>query len=113
MWMDWQLTVLQPGMHAAFWGMIRTPPEQRDPAAIEASKQKSTQSMKILDAQLAKTAFIAGDAFSYGDIPVALNTYRYWHLVPEHPPLPNLKRWYDAVSSRQAFKDHVSAVPIT
>jgi glutathione S-transferase len=113
MWMDWQLTVLQPGMHAAFWGLIRTPADKRDPAAIAASQQKSTDNMKILDAQLAKTKFIAGDAFSYGDIPVGLNSYRYWKLVPDHPPLPNVKRWYDAISSRQAFKDHVSAVPIT
>jgi glutathione S-transferase len=39
--------------------------------------------------------------------------YRFWQLVPERPELPNLKRWYDVISARQAFKDHVSAVPLT
>lgn len=113
MWMDWQLSVLQPGMHAAFWGLIRTEPDKRDPAAIKASQHKSIENMKILDGQLAKTAYVAGDAFSYGDITVAPNTYRFWKLVPDAPPLPNLRRWYDAVSARQAFKDHVGSVPIT
>jgi glutathione S-transferase len=113
MWMDWQLTVYQPGMHAAFWGLIRTEPDQRDASAIAASQAKSIENAKLLDAQLARTRFLAGDTFSYGDIPAGLNTYRYWTLVPQSPPLANLKRWYDEIAARPAFNDHVSAVPIT
>jgi glutathione S-transferase len=112
-WMDWQLSVAGPAITPAFWGLIRTPPEKRDHEAIKASQAKTTDAMKILDAQLAKTKYTAGDAFSYGDIPVGIMAYRFWQLVPERPELPNLKRWYDAVSARQAFKDHVSAVPLT
>ena len=26
-------------------------------------------------------------------------TYRYLQLVPEHPPLPHLQRWYDAIAA--------------
>src|SRR5256886_9564943 len=33
-WMDWQLTVCAPAIHPLFWGLIRTPPEKRDMAAI-------------------------------------------------------------------------------
>jgi len=112
-WMDWQLSVLGPAITPAFWGLIRTPPAERDHAAIDASRKKSTEAMKILDAQLGKTPFVAGPAFSYGDIPIGVMTYRFWELVPERPPLPNLKRWYDAIAQRQAFRDHVSAVPLT
>ena len=65
-------------------------------AAIKASQDKTTEAMKILDAQLAKTAFVAGPAFSYGDIPVGVMCYRYRQLVPDRPPTPNLDRWYDA-----------------
>jgi glutathione S-transferase len=39
--------------------------------------------------------------------------YRYRQLVPERPPLRELERWYAEVSARQAFKDHVGAVPLT
>ncbi|HZR89622.1 MAG TPA: glutathione S-transferase family protein [Bradyrhizobium sp.] len=112
-WMDWQLSVCGPALTPAFWGLIRTPPEKRDHEAIKASQAKSTDAMKILDARLAKAKYTAGDAFSYGDIPVGIMVYRYWQLVPERPEFPNLKRWYDAISARQAFKDHVSAVPLT
>lgn len=112
-WMDWQLSVLGPAITPAFWGLIRTPAEKRDMAAIKASQEKTTAAMQILDGQLAKTAFVAGDAFSYGDIPVGVMTYRFRQLVPERPPLSNVERWYAAISSRKAFKDHVGSIPLS
>ncbi|MGZ5845559.1 MAG: glutathione S-transferase family protein, partial [Xanthobacteraceae bacterium] len=54
-WMDWQISVAAPALTPVFWGLIRTPPEKRDAAAIEAGKVKSMAAMKILDAQLAKS----------------------------------------------------------
>ena len=113
MWMDWQLSVLQPSQRDLFWGLIRTEPDKRDAAAIDASRAKNTEAMQLLDAQLAKTAYVAGDVFTYGDIPVATNTYRYWALVPDHPPLPHARRWYDAIAARPGFAAHVSAVPLS
>jgi glutathione S-transferase len=110
-WMDWQLTVAGPALTPVFWGLIRTPPEKRDHAAIEAGKIKSMAAMKILDAQLAKTAFVAGDALSMGDIPVALITYRFRRLVPDRPGLDHLERWFTAIEQRPAFKEHVLAIP--
>jgi glutathione S-transferase len=110
-WMDWQLTVAAPALTPVFWGLIRTPPEKRDHAAIEAGKVKSMAAMKILDAQLAKSAYVAGDTLSMGDIPVALMAYRFRRLVPERPGLDNLERWFGAIEQRPAFKEHVLAIP--
>jgi glutathione S-transferase len=112
-WMDWQLAVASPAIFGVFWGMIRTPPEKRNHAEIEESKKKTTAAMTMMDEQLAKTSYLAGDAFSYGDIPVGIMAYRYRQLVPDRPPLKNFERWYAAISSRQAFKDHVGAVPLS
>src|SRR4029077_19910382 len=64
-WMDWQLSVLGPAITPVFWGLIRTPPEKRDSNAIAAGKEKSVAAAKIMDAQLAKTKFLASDEFSY------------------------------------------------
>ncbi len=111
-WMDWQLSVLGPAIHATFWGLVRTPPEQRDLAAIAASKTKTTAAIAILDAQLAKTAYVAGDAFSMGDIPVGVFGYRFHALVPERPPLPHFERWFAAISARPAFRDHILSMPL-
>ena len=110
-WMDWQLTVAHPPLTPVFLGLVRTPPEKRDHAAIEAGKVKTIAAMKILDAQLATSPFVAGDTLSMGDIPVALMAYRFRRLVPERPPLDHLERWFGTIEQRPAFKEHVLAIP--
>ena len=112
-WMDWQLTVLGPAIGPAFWGLIRTAPEKRDMAAIKASQDKTADAMKMLDARLAKAAYVAGPSFSYGDIPVGVMCYRYRQLVPGRPPTSNLDRWYDAIAKRKAFHDNVGSIPLS
>ena len=111
--MDWQLSVMGPAITPVFWGLIRTPPEKRDQNAIAAAKVRTIEAAQLLDRQLGKTQYLAGDAFSYGDIPVGIMMYRYMQLIPERPSTPNLDRWYAAISSRQAFKDQVASVPLT
>jgi glutathione S-transferase len=67
----------------------------------------------MMDAQLARMKFMAGDEFSYGDIPVGIMIYRYMQLIPERPATPNLDRWYAAISSRSAFKEQIAVVPLS
>ena len=112
-WMDWQLSVLAPAITPAFWGLIRTPPEKRDMAAIKTSQEKTVTAMLMLEGQLAKMPFVAGPAFSYGDIPVGVMCYRYRQLVPDRPKTPNLDRWYDAIAKRKPFQDHVGSIPLS
>ena len=112
-WMDWQISVVGPAIVGAFWGLIRTPPEKRDATAIAASQQKTTEAMKIFDANLSKRAYAAGDNFSMGDIPVGIMVYRFRQLVPDRPALLNLERWYGQIEKRPGFRDHVAAVPLT
>jgi glutathione S-transferase len=112
-WMDWQLSVVGPAITPAFWGLIRTPPEKRDHAAIAGSQQKTTDAMNMLEQRLGKSAYVAGEAFSMGDIPVGVMAYRFRQLVPDRPAMPNLERWYAAIAKRQAFHDHVGSVPLT
>ncbi len=112
-WMDWQLTAVNAPMVTTFWGLVRTPSEKRDHAAIAAGKARFTEVMTMLDGQLAKTSFVAGDSFCMGDIPVAIMAHRYLFLFPDRPSLPHLERWYDAITKREAFKTHVSGIPMT
>ena len=91
-WMDWQIAVVAPAITPAFLGLIRTPPEKRDAAAIAASQTKTTEAMAMLDAELGKHSFVVGDNFSIADIPVGIMAYRYWQLVPQHPAHPNRRR---------------------
>ena len=112
-WMDAQQTLLNRPIGVVFWGLVRTPPEKRDQTAIDNGKVKTTDAVKIMDAQLGKTAFMAGDAFSYGDIPVGVMTRRYMELVPERPKMANLERWFGEISARDAFKEHCGGIPLT
>ena len=111
-WMDWQLSVLGPAITPVFWGMVRTPPEKRDQAAIDAGKKKTADAVKMLDDQLGKSKFLAGDAFSYGDIPAGIMVRRYRDLVPERPRFDNVERWYAAIAARPAFDQHVTKIPL-
>jgi glutathione S-transferase len=111
-WMDWQLSVIGPAIRDAFWGLVRTAPEKRDHAAIEASKAATTAAIRILDGALAKSAYVAGDQFSMGDIPVGLMGYRYRALVPERPVFPHFERWFAAISGRRAFRDQILSMPL-
>ncbi|HZP98499.1 MAG TPA: glutathione S-transferase family protein [Reyranella sp.] len=111
-WMDWQLTVMAPAIGPLFLGMVRTPAAERNMKAIEDSKAKTGAAARMLDEQLARTQFLAGDAFSYGDIPVGIMVWRYRELAPEQPPLKNLDRWYAAIRARPGFEKHVAAIAL-
>ena len=111
-WMDWQLSVLGPAITPVFWGLVRTPEEKRDHAAIAAGKTRTADAVKMLDDQLAKTGYLAGDAFSYGDIPAGIMVRRYRDLVPERPKFDNVERWYAALAVRPAFDEHVTKIPL-
>ena len=77
------LTVCAPAIHPLFWGLIRTPPEKHDHAKIAEARDKTADALRMLDTQLGKTTFAAGDTFSMGDIPVGPITYRFRKLVPD------------------------------
>jgi len=111
-WMDWQLSVLGPAITPVFWNLVRTPPEKRDQAAIDAGKKKTADAVKMLDDQLGKSKFLAGDALSYGDIPAGIMVRRYRDLVPERPRFDNVERWYAAIAARPAFDQHVTKIPL-
>lgn len=106
-WMDWQLSVVVPAINPVFWGLIRTPAEKRDHAAIATARDRLAEVMKILDEYLGRTDFVAGSAFSVGDIPVGIMTYRWFTLDIEREDFPSLRRWYECLTQRPPFAKHV------
>ncbi len=105
-WMDWQLTSLG-GMTPIFWGLIRTPPEKRDMAAIETARKQMADVWAILDRHLKDRAFVAGSAFTVGDIPVGCMAYRWFNLAIERPEAPHLRAWYERLTTRAPYRKHV------
>ena len=111
-WMDWQQTTFWPAIRPLFMGLVRTPPEQRDARAIEESRAKTGDVLGILDRYLESRAFVAGDAFTMGDIPLGSAIWRWMALPIERHARPNVERWFDALSRRSAFKS-VVMLPLT
>ncbi|AVS96977.1 glutathione S-transferase [Paracidovorax citrulli] len=99
-WMDWQQTTLNPAGRDAFLQWIRTPAAQRDPEAIARSVAATEPLMELLDAHLARHAYLAGDRFTMADIPVGCEIHRWWGLPQERPARPHLERWFSALRAR-------------
>ena len=115
-WMDWSTSMLGPALHAAFWGLIRTAPADRDLPAIRASAVKTGEALAIVDAQLADRPWVCGDRFTLADIALGIHSYRFlnlpWPLADATPVvLPNLLRWYARLGERPAYQ-RVVMIPI-
>lgn len=106
-WMDWQLTTLGPAFGPLFLGLIRTPKEKQDQAAIEDALKKTTKTWEIVELYLGRTPYLAGEAFSIGDIPLGIWAYRWFSLPIERPNLPRLGAWYERLTERAAYRTHI------
>jgi glutathione S-transferase len=106
-WMDWQATTLWPALRPVFIGLVRTPVAERDLSDIASSLEAATRALMIVDRHLADRPFVAGDAFTIGDIPLGIAAYRWFSLPIDRPALPDLVRWYDRLRERPGYRLHV------
>ncbi len=111
-WMDWQQTTLGAPMTVVFWGLVRTAPEKRDPAAIAAAATKLGGLYGILDRLLATSDYIGGASLTLADIAIGVHAHRWMSFDIARPEQPHLRAWYDRLLARPAFKTHV-AQPMT
>ena len=106
-WMGWSNTAMNVPLVPLFVGMVRTRPEDRDAGAIERARLETARHWAMLDAHLADRAFIAGDAFSMGDIPLGASAYRWFAMDIERPDHARLRAWYERLAERPAYREHV------
>ncbi|MGI9049868.1 MAG: glutathione S-transferase family protein [Rubrobacteraceae bacterium] len=106
-WMDWQLGTLWSSFRPVFLGLVRTPPEERDYAAIEAARLQTAEALSILDAHLSDREYVAGPSLTMADIPLGTTFYRWMVLDIERPPLPNLEAWYGRLCERTTYSENV------
>ncbi len=106
-WMDWCTTTVWPPLRPVFHGLIRTPDDQRDMAAITEGAKATGEVLAILDAWLADRDFVCGDNFTMGDIPLGFAVYRWYMLDIERVEWPNVRAWYERLCQRPAYQEHV------
>ncbi len=108
-WLDWTLSTLQPVDRPVFWGLVRTPPEKRDMAALQKDADAEAVVWRVVEAQLAGRRYIEGEQFTIADI--ALGAFaRRWFGVEgvTKPKQPNMKNWFARISERPAFQKFIA-----
>jgi len=111
-WMDAQQTVMNRPMGVVFWGLVRTPPDKRDPAVIAQGVADAAKAYGMIEAELARHPYVAGSAFTLADIPWGVHAHRWFNMEFDRPPLPHLRAWYDRLCERPAYRQHIMSCPI-
>lgn len=107
-WMDWQTNTYWPAFFDIFWGTLRLPPDQRDPAKMAASAAKTGALTELLDGVLADRAFVTGATFTMGDIPIGVAVDHFLRLDGfDHPAVANVRAWQDRLAGRPGFRELV------
>jgi glutathione S-transferase len=106
-WMDWQLSTFNATIVPLFWNLVRTPPDKRDPKAVQAALEKTGKAWQLVEKQLAQHRFLAGEEFSLGDIPLGVWAYRWFSLPIERPEQANITRWYNQLKQRKPYQTYI------
>jgi glutathione S-transferase len=110
-WMDMQQTLLTPPQSRMFVGLVRTPPEKRDPSAIAAAVLEAGRGWAMLDAKLSGQEFLFGAKPSIADIAFGVHAHRWFVLPIERPELPALRAWYERLLTRAPYATHCAQPP--
>jgi glutathione S-transferase len=102
-WMDWAFTFQAP-FRTVFWGLVRTPPGERDMNAIEDARAKCAKLLAIPEACLSGKSYLAAPGFTIGDIPLGCHVHLWMRLPIERPAHPNLEAWFERLCTRHAFR---------
>lgn len=112
-WMDFQQTALNRPMSTVFLGLVRTPTEQRDNAAIAAATKEVGGHWGILDARLAQHDYVVGNTLTLADVVFGPHVHRWFALdIPGKVELPNLLRWYERLGRNKAYAANLMIKPV-
>ena len=76
-------------------------------AAIAGALRRTSRCFEIINARLATSRWLAGDAFSIADIAAGVALHRWSTIEVERPVMPNVVAWHERLAERQAFRDVV------
>ncbi len=107
-WAEWaKINVAMGFTVPIFWRFTRVTPSRRDPAAIAQAVAELDNYLDIAEVQLGRAIFLAGNDFTLADIQFGHALYRYFDIPITRQHRPMLRRYYDALTTRPAFREHV------
>ena len=89
------------------WRVVRTAPKHVNWPDVRDAIAQLSKKLDIAEARLQTRSFICGDELTLADVQLGHVLYRYFDIAIERPEHRALKRYYDRLSTRAAFREHV------
>ena len=103
-WMDWYKSTFYAPYVALFQALIKFGSGPGDAGRIAGLVDALSDVLRVPDAALKRTDFLAGDAFSMGDIPLGAMIHRTFMLDVRLPSLEGIEAWYARLRERPAYR---------
>jgi glutathione S-transferase len=108
MWAEWgKVTLQRDFVGPIFWKMVRTPAAERDAAELDRALATLDRHLDVLEARLGDGAYATGPDFTLADVAIGVILYRYFTLDIPRPARPALAAYYDRLTERPAYAEHV------
>ena len=101
-WLMWQMGGVGPMFGQA--NHFRRYAKEQHPYAIERYTNEANRLMGILDLQLGKNSFIAGEEFTIADMAIFPWTRHADQRGIDMLEYPHAQRWFDAINARPAVQ---------
>lgn len=93
---------IEPNMILVMQHRVMFPPEKRNPALADEAEKRLLPALGIVDAQLAKTACLAGETWGLADCVAATILYTLFAIKYDLAAFPHLAAWLKASVERPA-----------
>lgn len=112
-WLDWTISSYGPVERDLYWGLIRSPQEERDMPALNRIADQLSSLWRIVDANLSGRLYAAGDEFTLADICLGAYARRWFGFAGiDKPDFVELVSWHDRIARRSGYQRHLTS-PLT
>jgi len=106
-WRNWQMGTFWAAFRTGFLGITRPDLGRPSPQEIDASLERTADTLAILDGHLSGKEYVAGDTLTMGDVALGPGIYRWLNIDIDRPSLPNLEAWHERLARRPAYEKNV------
>ncbi len=107
-WAEWsKINVAMNFTVPVFWRVVRTPPSKRDTRAIGDALRNLNRFLGIAEMRLSTLPYLLGERLTLADIQFGHCLFRYFDIDIQRSEHPCLQRYYEALTTRPAFREHV------
>ncbi|UOM32870.1 glutathione S-transferase family protein [Acuticoccus sp. I52.16.1] len=107
MWAEWAARNVEAHVTQLFISLVRVRSADRDWSRIHQHGMAIHKGLAAAEPILAERAFLATDHLTIADINFGLLLYRYYEMEIERPDLPNVAAYYQRLTERPTYAEHV------